>query len=59
MKIQQMNIYIFWNQNLLELIFFLVDTNQDVNSKIFKNRRYYLPKGIIKTITLSSMDKTL
>ena len=44
-----MNIDIFLNQILLELIdFVLVYANQDVNSKRFKTRRYYLPKDIIK-----------
>ena len=29
-------------------LFVLVCTNQVVNSKRFKTRRYYLPKGIVK-----------
>ena len=29
-------------------MFILVYSNQDANVKIFKTRRYYLPKGIIK-----------
>ena len=33
-------------------LFVLVDTNQDVNSKRFKIRKYYLPKGIIKNYNI-------
>ena len=44
-KMQQMSIEIFFGLNRL---FFLVYTNQDVNSKRFKIRRYCLPKGTLK-----------
>ena len=37
--------------------FALVYSNQDANSKRFKTRRYYFPKGIIKIITLSLIEK--
>ena len=45
-KEQQMSTDIFLDKILLELIdlFFLLYSNQDVNSKRFKTRRYYLPK---------------
>ena len=39
--------------------FVLVYSNQDGSAKRFKTQRYYLPKGIIKIITSSSMEKTL
>ena len=50
MNILYMNIDIFSNQILLvyNRLFALVYSNQDDNSKRFKTRRYYLPKGIIK-----------
>ena len=43
-KIQQINIDIYSNMTLLELIYL----NQDVNSKRVKAGRYCLPKSIIK-----------
>ena len=47
---QQMSIDIFSIQIFFGLnrLFFLVYTNQDVNSKRFKIRRYCLPKGTLK-----------
>ena len=38
-------------------LFVLVCSNQYDNTKRFKTRRYYLPKGIIKNINSSSMEK--
>ena len=37
--------------------FVLIYSNQGDNAKRFKVRSYYLPKGIIKIITPSSMEK--
>ena len=33
---------------VINRLFVLVSTNQDVNAKRFKTRRYYLQKGIIE-----------
>ena len=47
-KIQQTNLDFFLNQILLEFfVGVLVYTNQDAASRRFKDKRYYLPKGII------------
>ena len=50
-KPQQINIYIFLNQILLDSIdylFVLVYLNRDSDVKQFKTRKYFLPKDIIK-----------
>ena len=59
-KEQQMSIDIFLDKILLELIdhFFLLYSNQDVNSKRFRTRRYYLPKWIIKNSNVIIVEKT-
>ena len=44
-KIREINKDTFSNQILLESI---VYSNRDADSKRFKTRNYYLPKGIIK-----------
>ena len=58
-KIRQINIDIFLNQTLLESIdyFFSVYSNQDVNSKRFKTRRYFLPKGFIDNCNVITIGK--
>ena len=51
-----MNFDIFSNQILL-IHYVLVYKNHGNNAKRFNARKYFLPKGIIKIITSSSMEK--
>ena len=58
LKIQQMNVDIFSNQILLELIDYVsVYINQDVNAKRFNVRKYYSPKSIIKNYNITINGK--
>ena len=60
-KIQQMNIDIFWNESNfvgVNRLYVLIHLNRNRDIKRFNAHRYYLPKGIIKTIMWSSMEKT-
>ena len=52
-KIQQMNIDIFWNESNfvgVNRLYVLIYLNRNRDIKRFNAHRYYLPKGIIKTI---------
>ena len=40
-------------------LFVLIYSNHNNNAKMYKTRRYYLPKGVIKLVTSSSMEKKL
>ena len=59
-KIQQMNIDIFFNQILLETIdcLFSVYLNRNNDVERFKTRRYYLSKGIIVNYNVIINGKT-
>ena len=59
-KPQQINIYIFLNQILLDSIdylFVLVYLNRDSDVKEFKTRKYFLPKDIIKNYNVIIIGK--
>ena len=59
-KPQQINIYIFLNQILLDSIdylFVLVYLNRDSDVKQFKTRKYFLPKDIIKNYNVIIIGK--
>ena len=59
-KPQQINIYIFLNQILLDSIDYLfvsVYLNRDSDVKQFKTRKYFLPKGIIKNYNVIIIGK--